>query len=310
MDLTIKALPVPTDYNNKRPIDPRLPQHRFRMLICSPSYSGKSNLILTLIKEKRFYWDYFKVFIFSKSYYQDPIFDNISILSKYTCDDLSERKIQKILDHQQYLKEKYEEEGKPEKLPNILLIIDDCAGDAKLSNRTSMINKLMFRGRHANMSILITTQSYKMLSKNIRTNMSDLIFYGADNDKELRAIAEENSGGLTVKKFENLFKKATEKRFNFLYISRKHKGKLRFRKNFDTSIWYEGNEIKQEPLVMEYPKIKKKQPKIKPAVINFKRIPPRKNKKKPTQYERCFGPVYISDEESSSESSSDYDEFY
>lgn len=309
MDLTIKKLPVRTDYIQKKVIDPRLPQHRFRLCICSPSYSGKSNLILSLIKEKRFYWDYFKVFIFSKSYYNDPIFDNISILRKYTCDDLSERKIQKILDHQQYLREKYEEEGKLDKLPNLLIIIDDCAGDNKLSNRTSIINKLMFRGRHANMSILITTQSYKMLSKNIRTNFSDLIFYGADNDKELRAIAEENSGGLTVKKFENLFKKATEERFNFLYISRKHKGKLRFRKNFDTSIWYEGNEIKQEPLIMDYPKLPKKNIKIKASKINFKRIPPKKNKPKPTPLQRCF--ENFDDESSTEEStSSDYDEFY
>ena len=308
MDLNIKKLPVRTDYLQKKTIDPRLPQHRFRLGVIAPSYSGKTNMILSLIKEKRFYWDYFKVFIFSKSIYDDPIFDNINIAEKYTCDELSTKKIQKILSHQSYLKNKYEEEDKLENLPNLLFIIDDCAGSSELSSRTSIINTLMFRGRHNNLSLIIVSQAYKMLSKNIRTNFSDLIFYGAENQGELKAIAEENSGGISNKKFEKLFNYATSKRFNFLYISRKHKGKQRFRKNFDTSIWIEDDRVKEEPLILEYPKIQKKTIIVRPSKINYKRIPPKKQKKPPTILQACFENIV---EESSTDesSSSDYDEY-
>jgi len=284
-DLAIKGLPVPTDYLNKKAIDPRLPQHRFRMGIIAPSYSGKTNLIISLIKEKRFYWNFFKVFIFSKSIYDDPIWDNINISGKYLCNELSEPKIDKILEHQAYLKDKYEEDGTPQKLPNLLFIIDDMAGDCQLSNRNSILNTLMFRGRHNNLSILCVSQAYKMLSKNIRTNFSDMIFYAVENDGELKSITEENSGGLSKKNFEKVFKYATAERFNFLYIARKFKGKKKFRKNFDTSLFIQDGKVAEEPLVLPYPKIKKRQPRVRPAKINYKPKPPKKKKK---LEELCF----------------------
>lgn len=303
-DLKIKKLPVRTEYLCKKVLDPRLPQHRFRLGIIAPSYSGKTNLILSLIKEKRFYYGYFKVFIFSKSVYDDPIFDNIDIGEKYLCNELSESKIEKILSHQAYLKDKYEEEDRLEKLPNLLFIIDDCAGDTQLLSRTSIINELMFRGRHNNLSLIVVSQAYKMLSKNIRTNFSDLIFYGAENDGELKAVAEENSGGLSKKNFEKLFHYATSERFNFLYVARKYKGKKRFRKNFDTSIWISNKEVQEEPLILPYPKVVVKQPKIRPSKINFKPKPPKKEKTY-SLADYCFENIY-EDEEEESSSSSDY----
>ena len=275
-DLKISKLPVRTDYLSGKVIDVRIPQHRFRLGIIAPSFSGKTNLILSLIKKRRFYYGYFKVFIFSKSIYNDPIFDNIDIEKKFLCNELSESKIEKILKHQKYLKDKYEEEGKLEKLPKLLMIIDDCAGDSQLLSRTSIINELFFRGRHFSLSIIVVSQAYKMISKNIRTNFSDLIFFGAENDGELKAIAEENSGGLSKKNFEKLFHYATAERFQFLYIARKYKGKNRFRKNFDTSIFIEKGKVEEEPLVLPYPKILKKQPKVIPSKINFKSKPPKK----------------------------------
>jgi len=304
-DLTIKKLPLRRDYLTSKVLDPRIPQHRFRCGIISSSFSGKTNLILSLIKEKRFYYKYFKVFIFSKSVYDDPIFDNIDIEEKYLCNELSQNKITKIINHQSYLKEKYEEEGKLNKLPNLLFIIDDCAGDSQLLSRTSIINELFFRGRHLNLSIFIVSQAYKMLSKNIRTNFSDLIFYGAENDGELKAIADENSSGLSKKKFIKLFNYATKDRFNFFYISRKHKGKLRFRKNFDTSIWIEDNKVKEEPLILPYPKVISKQPKIRPTKINLK-SKFLKKKKEYTYMEYCFKNIIEESDEESSRSS-DYD---
>tara|TARA_Y100000034_G_scaffold132128_1_gene194406 strand:- start:39 stop:959 length:921 start_codon:yes stop_codon:yes gene_type:complete len=299
-DLTIKGLPVPNNHLHKKAIDPRLPQHRFRLGLIAPSYSGKTNLIISLIKEKRFYWNYFKVFIFSKSIHDDPIWDNVCIAEKYCCNELSEPKIDKILDHQAYLKDKYELEGTPQKLPNLLFIIDDMAGDSALSNRNSILNTLMFRGRHHNLSILCVSQAYKMLSKNIRTNFSDMIFYAVENDGELKSITEENSGGLSKKNFEKVFKHATAERFNFLYVARKYKGKKRFRKNFDTSLFIEDGKVQEEPLVLPYPKIKKKQVKIRPAKINYKPKPPKRKEKKQLDFLDFIEDESSSDEESTS----------
>jgi hypothetical protein len=304
-DLKISKLPVRTDYLSGKVLDPRLPQHRFRLGIIAPSFSGKTNLILSLIKERRFYYGYFKVFIFSKSVYNDPIFDNINIAEKYLCNELSESKIEKILEHQGYLKGKYEDEDKMEKLPNLLFIIDDCAGDTQLLSRTSIINELFFRGRHSNLSLIVVSQSYKMVSKNIRTNFSDLVFFGAENDGELKSIAEENSGGLSKKNFEKLFRYATAERFNFLYVARKYKGKNRFRKNFNTSIFIEKGKVEEEPLVLPYPKVIRNQPKVRPSKINFKPTPPKKIKKiSYADYLFENIPEEISEEESDS---SEYD---
>tara|TARA_R110002051_G_scaffold3679_2_gene19834 strand:- start:5973 stop:6896 length:924 start_codon:yes stop_codon:yes gene_type:complete len=301
-DLKIKKLPVRTDYLNGKIIDVRLPQHRFRLGIIAPSFSGKTNLILSLIKERRFYYGYFKIFIFSKSIYNDPIFDNIDIAEKYLCNELSESKIEKILKHQKYLKEKYEDEGRLEKLPKILMIIDDCAGDSQLLSRTSIINELFFRGRHSNLSLIVVSQAYKMISKNIRTNFSDIILFGAENDGETKAISEENSGGLSKKNFEKLFKYATAERFQFLYVARKYKHRKRFRKNFNTTIYVENGKVEEEPLILDYPKVVKNQPKVRPSKINFKPIPPKKNKKY-SYADYLFENIPVEEEEEESESS-------
>jgi len=304
-DLTIKALPVPTDYLNKKVIDPRLPVHRFRCGIIAPSHSGKTNLIINLIKSKKFYYGYFKVFIFSKSIHNDPIWDNVHISGKYLCNELSEPKIDKILEHQAYLKDKYEEDETPEKLPNLLFVIDDMCGDSQLSNRNSILNTLFYRGRHFNLSIILVSQAYKMISKNIRTNFSDMIFYAVENDGELKSIIEENSGGLSKKNFEKVFKYATKERFNFLYIARKFMGKKRFRRNFDSSLFIQDGKVAEEPLVLPYPKIKKKQVKIRPAKINYKPKKKKKEKKeKVFTYSMCFEDFLSSDGDSSSSSSS------
>ena len=180
-------------------------------------------------------------------------------------------------------------------------------GESALSNRNSILNTLMFRGRHNNLSLIVVSQAYKMISKNIRTNFSDMIFYAVENDGELKAISEENSGGLSKKKFEDIFKYATAERFNFLYIARKFKGKKKFRKNFDTSLFIQDGKVAEEPLVLPYPKIKKKQPRVRPAKINYKPKPPKKKKKeKVFTYSMCFEDYLSSDEDSSTSSSSCY----
>ena len=84
-----------------------------------------------------------------------------------------------------------------------------------------------------------------------------------------------------------------------MYIARKYKGKNRFRKNFDTSLFIEDGKVVEEPLVLPYPKIKKKQPKVRPAKINYKPKPPKRKEKKQLEF-LDFIEDSSSDEESTS----------
>jgi hypothetical protein len=94
-----------------------------------------------------------------------------------------------------------------------------------------------------------------------------------------------------------------------LYIARKFKGKKKFRKNFDISLFIKDGKVIEEPLVLPYPKIKKRKQRVRPAKINYKPKAPKKKKKEKKEFNPMmyFEDFLSSDSESSSESSY-YDE--
>lgn len=100
----------------------------------------------------------------------------------------------------------------------VLLIYDDCAGEQKFWN-SSTVKKMIFNSRHFNISTIITTQAYHSISKPIRLNMSMFLLFETGNEIELKTIYDENSSGLKFKDWLSIYKNIINQQFNFMVIN-------------------------------------------------------------------------------------------
>jgi hypothetical protein len=63
------------------------------------------------------------------------------------------------------------------KLFNILIVLDDVADDPRVARNERQIHELYFRGRHHKISILISTQRYRSIAPQIRTQCTALFVF-------------------------------------------------------------------------------------------------------------------------------------
>ena len=99
------------------------------------------------------------------------------------------------------------------------IVFDDCAGSGSLKNKqTGIITKIMTQGRHANLSVLITTQKFSLCSTTLRTNITGAIMFNT-SQREVEAIAEDLNYLENKKDFIKMFRKATDERNSFLVIN-------------------------------------------------------------------------------------------
>jgi hypothetical protein len=137
--------------------------------------------------------------------------------------------------------------GKP---PVLFTFIDDAQGSKLLSTNKKML-QLCLRHRHlgqmpppqggaVGMSLFVSTQTFKSqggLNKAIRSNCTALICFKTQNMSELQQISEAFSGEIPVDRFFELYKQATEKPHDFLFVDLHYKKDVQpsgFRQNFDT----------------------------------------------------------------------------
>lgn len=220
------------------PADP-LPKKSFAMYICGFSSSGKTTLWNSMLlshptKKKpdipRFYYRFFdKIFIFSPSKDTLPL-DKLKIgddriFIKYTNEDL-----QNIID----------EEKEDENLNN-LIILDDSIKQIKnnpevhklILNRRHLTQNASLKG-HAGLSVIITSQKYNACDLITRVNMSDIILFKTENQKELNCIKEELMADLEKDIQDKVLKLAWKDKYSFLliknYLGTKDRYYVRFNK--------------------------------------------------------------------------------
>ena len=100
---------------------------------------------------------------------------------------------------------------------NVLLILDDCCSDTNFHS-SNALKKLYARGRHINISIIITVQYLNTLPPICRSN-SDWLIAGQMNRQSVSILADEYlSGNLDKNEFIKLYHRAT-KDYNFLVIN-------------------------------------------------------------------------------------------
>ena len=79
---------------------------------------------------------------------------------------------------------------KTKNLFSILLIFDDVA-DNKAIHNNQALNSCFTRGRHSQISTILSTQKYNAVSTIIRTNMDSMYLFRLRNANDLEAVLME-----------------------------------------------------------------------------------------------------------------------
>tara|TARA_B110000305_G_C19432029_1_gene636733 strand:- start:764 stop:1693 length:930 start_codon:yes stop_codon:yes gene_type:complete len=210
----------------------RLPKPPFRMLMVAQSHSGKTTCIMNLITNPKMYKSYFKnrVHIFSRNILNDPAFlclDEKILANSW--DGYLPHLLEDIYNKQ---KELVEEEGKTKSNAQ-LIILDDVISDVYSRNKPSILSTMFMMCRHVNISIILTSQQYKLIPKPIRVNCSSLICFRIHNNEEIRNIFNEHGGILSYKQFEKILNYCWQGKYDFMYCELANATPAyRFRRNF------------------------------------------------------------------------------
>lgn len=100
-----------------------------------------------------------------------------------------------------------------------ILIIEDML-DRMPRNSPGLI-AIATMGRHANLSLLVTTQYYRRIPPLVRTQFSDIIMFKINNKEELKNICEDNAGDMSPLDFVGFYTRATARPFGFLWIDKR-----------------------------------------------------------------------------------------
>jgi len=205
---------------------PNLPELPTIMTLVMPTKSGKSTILSNLMLRDEFY---------------KGAFDNTTIMSNTIDQDVTSRFLRKACDcytgyddnvlagiiEQQ---KSFEDDDRP----FIAMIFDDILGSVK---RNSYLNHLVTRSRHYGVGLLaISVQSFKAVGPTIRNNTNSFICGNLQNLSELDKISAEYSGMFGGdEKFRKIYHKATEQRYDFLYLDLQSNPARAFR-NFEEQI--------------------------------------------------------------------------
>lgn len=232
-----------------------IPNHPCISLFSASAGSGKTNLIVNLLRKPEFYGKSMELIPNDGKHDPAPYFDAIFLMLN-SSDDLFEslvdddiikqnhiclkpqpEDVQKILDEQKNLIEMLK--GKLHLAPKILVVFDDCVSNQPLL-RSEPFLRLMTANRHYNASVFFTTQYINLVPRSLRLQAS-FVFAFKCNRTELQVLSEQYCPpSMTLREFAQLVQDATRdderSKHNFLLISKKAPEDQRFRKNLDEFI--------------------------------------------------------------------------
>ena len=252
--------------NKYKPIHPHLPQPQFLTLCIGSVRSGKTNYLINALRNgDDFYgddfWDYYKIISNTinndtKGKYFKDAFQDVD-------DHYTDQMIKDLVSSQK----KYDRED----MPTMCILLDDIL--SRDFKKTNDISYLCSKFRHYEMSIFLTTQSFRSVSNIIRNNSTNVLIFRHNNQKELEKIKEEYSelcGSEDL--FMEYYNLAHDQPYSFLYIDgqtnparfyRRHEtllgiGKKKVvnetPKQIDDDIFSEAKSKKNKELKMDKPK--------------------------------------------------------
>ena len=220
-----KIYPVkePPKEKPRKVTHPNLPELPCIMTLVMPTKSGKSTILSNLLLRDEFF---------------KGAMDNVTIMSNTVEQDVTSRFLRKACDcytgYDDTILAGIVEQQKQfddEERPFIGLVFDDILGSVK---RNSYLNHLVTRSRHFGVGLLaVSVQSFKAVGPTIRNNTNAFICGNLQNMSELEKISQEFSGMFGGdEKFRKIYHKATEQRYDFLFLDLQENPARAFR-NFE-----------------------------------------------------------------------------
>ena len=203
----------------------------FRMLIIGPSGSGKTNTLLHLINN---FHPIDKIYLYSK--------DTDEKKYQYLINKREQAGIKNLNDPHAFIEYLSDMNDVLDDINNynknrdkkVLIISDDMIADIMRSEKfKAIVTELFIRCRKLNISIAFITQSYFRTPKDARLNSTHYILMKIGNKKELKSIAEENSGHLNFLKIYNY---CIKEPYSFMLVDTRPTAHVTFKKNFDEPI--------------------------------------------------------------------------
>ena len=122
----------------------------------------------------------------------------------------------------------------PGKKRKILIVFDDMIADIiKNKKFYPIVIKLFTRGRNTGINLVLMSQSYFKVPKDVRLNSIDSFIMKIPNKRELQQIALNHSSDIDYTYFIKIYKKCTAEPYPFLVndATLPSDNPLRFRKN-------------------------------------------------------------------------------
>ena len=242
----IKLFPSPT-YEVKQPKDPIVPRLPMTGMLVGPSKSGKSTALVSMILEQ-YRGCFERVIIFSPSINVDdsrrPVKKYIEEVMKVPTDreqvyfeGWDESALRRIINQQRKITET-SKQLKMKQLYQILVVIDDHADSPALHKKTgdAALDTLFIRGRHFQISTIVSTQKLRLISNAVRVNSQFFMVWRLRNQLQKDSLLEELTALVPKADLEAMYEAAVSEPYSFLYIyllnSRDEMFHVRFEKRF------------------------------------------------------------------------------
>ena len=213
--------------------NPNYEQHKmkipFRMLIIGSSGSGKTNVILNLLKQ--FNGTFSSITIYTRQI-DEPLYQHLKDTYKKTHKINNGDEQLNIFEGLDQLKSLNEYDSEL----NHLVIFDDLILDKNLKG----VAEYYIRCRKKGVSVVFISQSYYMNNESwkvIRRQANYIIIKKINSSKELMIIIKDYSLDVSKNEFMKIYEDITkDNKFNFLMLDMDAEPEKRFRKNFNEII--------------------------------------------------------------------------
>ena len=230
MSLKIGAIPDKGRLKVRQSPTAHMPPIPMRACFFANSGGGNTNLIVSLLTNPKLFGGnvFDAVYVVSPSVKVDSTWGHLKSYrakrgqkeDELFMDSWDGDRVQ-ILIEESFALTKYHKEKEHGRATSVLIVVDDMADASHILHATgnSILNSLFIRGRHAYLSVWVASQRPNLVSSIIRTQMSALFIFKQRNVKDLITFLDEFSAMVDKKTRMEMYKTATDQKYNFLYIN-------------------------------------------------------------------------------------------
>ena len=199
----VKLFPT-AEYTVKQPQDPAVCRTPSNGILCAPSASGKTVLLVSMILEQ-YRGCFERVYVMSNSIDMDPQWEPVKEYirkelgvntDREQCwwDEWDEGALRQILAQQKKITQQSKQLGM-KKLYQVLIVLDDMADSPQVHKKTGdgILDTLFIRGRHYCINTWVSTQKLRLMPSAVRVNTMFYCVFRLRNQLPGRSIASGTS---------------------------------------------------------------------------------------------------------------------